>query len=227
MALQMYHHNAIARALRLLVQGAAALSQDTDGSEFVHIEPSFIFEAGQAVQLVNDLGAQEPHILAERLSATLVRLDSPVAGEFAVAQGARLQLARGAGASLKWVSQGRPELLARPQTLQLPAVIVEPAELRQPDNAGTNRTYHQEYVCNVYYLRRMAEGEQADVALQTDIADLFNLLMADPYLGGTCWHAQVTRVQMRPPEEEKLKAIAPGVQAVKMEVVAYRSEVWP
>jgi len=178
------------------------------------------------VRLVDDLDQVESHTVVERLSARQVRLDDPVTGEFTVAAGARLQLATGTGAELKWVSQGRPELMPRAQIMQLPAVVVEPVTLAQPASAGTNRTYQQEYTFHVYYIRKMAEGEQANVELHDELAGLFNLVMADPYLGETCWHAQVTMVQMRPAEEEKLRAVAPGVQAVRMEVLARRSEVW-
>ena len=226
MGLDMYHQNDIARALRMLVQGASALAADTDGSDIVSIQPSPLFESGTAVKLVDDHGLVETHTVVERLCAGQVRLDDPVEGEFRAANGARLRLATGAGAELKWVAQGRPELMPRPQCLQLPAVVVEPALLRQPSHAGTNRTYQQEYVFNVYYIRKMSEGEQANVELHSEVADLFNLVMADPYLAETCWHAQVTNVEMRPAEEEKLRAVAPGVQAVKMEVIAMRSEVW-
>lgn len=226
MALQMYHHNEIARALRMLVQGAAALAADTDGSDIVHLEPSPLFESGAAVRLVDDQGLTEAHTVVEWLSPQQVRLDAVVVGEFTVANGARLQLTTGAGYGLKWVAQGRPELMPRAISLQLPAAVVEPVALRQPAQAGTNRTYQQEYVFHIYYVRKMAEGEQANVELQAEVADLFNMVMADPYLAETCWHAQVTKVEMRPAEEEKLRAVAPGVQVVKMEVVAERSEVW-
>lgn len=226
MSLQMYHHNEIARALRMLVQGAAALAADTDESDVVHIEPSPLFESGAAVRLIDDQGQIEPHTVVEWLSAEQVRLDSVVSGDFTVAQGARLQLTAGAGHGLRWVAQGRPELMPRAISTQLPAVVVEPVTLRQPPQAGTNRTYQQEYLFNVYYIRKLAEGEQANVELHAEVADLFNLVMADPYLAQTCWHAQVTKVEMRPAEEEKLRAVAPGTQVVKMEVVAERSEVW-
>ena len=226
MALQMYHHNEIARALRMLVQGAAALTADTEGSDVVHIEPSPLFENGSAVKLVDDHGQVEAHTVVERLSGAQVRLNNAVTGHFTVTNGARLQMATGTAAKLRWVSQGRPELMPRPQALQLPAVVVEPVTLKQPDQAGTNRTYQQEYVFHVYYLRRMAEGEEANVELHSEVADLFNMIMADPYLGETCWHAQVSEVDMRPPEEEKLRAVAPGVQAVRLVVEARRSEVW-
>jgi hypothetical protein len=226
MGLDMYHHNEIARALRMLVQGAAALSADTDDSDIVHTDPSPLFESGAAVRLVDDLGNVETHTVVERTSATQVRLDDPVAGSFTVAHGARLQLSTGTGAELKWVSQGRPELMPRAQVMQLPAVVVEPIALEQPARTGTNRTIQQEYLFHVYYLRKIAEGEQANVELHEELTDLFNLVMADPYLGETCWHAQVTSVAMRPPEEDKLRAIAPGVQVARMEVVARRAEVW-
>jgi hypothetical protein len=226
MALEMYHHNQIARALRRLVQGASALSSDTDGSDVVQIEPSPLFPDETAVKLVDDLGLVEAHTVVERVAATQVRLDRVVEGSFTVAHGARLQLTSGTAAKLRWVAQGRPELMPRPQALQLPAVVVEPVALKQPDHAGTNRTYQQEYLFHVYYLRKIAEGEQANVELHEEVAELFNRIMSDPYLGETCWHAQVSEVDMRPKEEEKLRAVAPGVQAVRLGVVAMRSEVW-
>lgn len=225
-AVDMYHHNEIIKALRLLVQGASLLAQDSNGTDIVHVASVGLFEAGQLVRLVDDEAAAETHTVMEVLGPGELRLDRAVTGHFAVSRTARLQLVEGAGARLKWVAQGRLELCPSPWWEQLPAVVIEPGVMEQPSNAGTNRTYQQDYFVNLFYVRKMSEGEQANVELLEEAADLFNFAMSDPYLGGTCWQAQVTRVDTRPTEAEGLSARHPGLQVVKMEVLARRSEVW-
>ena len=226
MGLDMFHQNEIARALRMVVSGASLLGAEVSGGFVVTVASNRLFPAGALVRLVDDTGQVEEHVVAEALGVDQVRLEAEVAGTFGPTAKARLQLREGAAARLKWVAQGRPEMMPEPRRAQLPAVVVEPVGMKQPANAGTNRTYQQEYEFDVFYIRKVAEGEEAGVELGAEIADLFNLVMSDPYLEETCWHAQVTEVEMRPREEEELRRKQAGVQVVRMGVLAQRAEVW-
>jgi hypothetical protein len=226
MAVDMYHQNEIARALRMVVQGASGLTAATDGSDRVHVTSTRLFAPGVAVRLVDDGGQLESHQVAERISGTEVRLWTEVAGSFGPEQGAVLQLAEGAGAELRWVAIGQPWLMPPPHSLQLPAAVVCPVRMNQPANTGTNRMYQQEYLLDVYYLRQSGEGESADEVLGEKVASIFNLVMGDPYLSETCWHAQVTEVEMQGRVAEELRAKSPGLQVARIGVLAKRSELW-
>lgn len=225
MAVDMYHHNAIAEALRRTVRGVAPLVGAVSGGQTVEVLCGRMFRAGQKVKLVDEAGLSEAHVVAEVVGDE-VRLVDEIEHAFTVENGAQLQIDEGVAAGLKWVAQGRPELAPTPRWGQLPAVVIEPGTMAQPENAGTNRTYQQEYRFRVYYLRRAAEGEEANVELLGEVEGLFNLIMSDPYLGGTCWHAQVTGVDTRPSEEEELRKKVAGLSVVRLDVLAERSEVW-
>jgi len=225
MAVDMYHHNAIAAALRRVVRGVVPLVASVSGGQGVDVLCGRMFASGQRVKLLDDMGLSEAHVVAE-VVADEVQLVDEIAHAFLTENGARLQLDEGVAAGLKWVAQGRPELAPTPRWGELPAVVVEPGSMAQPESAGTNRTYQQEYRFRVYYLRRAAEGEEASVALLDEVEELFNLIMSDPYLGRTCWHAQVTGVDTRPAEEEELRKKVPGLSVVRLDVLAERSEVW-
>jgi hypothetical protein len=226
MAVDMFHPNEIAAALRRIVQGMSPLTTDVEGGDTVQVRCSRLFAPGAAVWLRDRAGQVEEHTVAGRLSLTEVQLSEPIEGTFRVSEEARLQLREGVGAQLKWVAQGRPELMPLPHSLQLPAVVIEPGVMVQPMQAGTNRTYEQEYNFGVYFVRRDGIGEQGNEELLAETGELFNLLMSDPYLEDSCWHAQVTRVDLRPEVEAALRKQNPGVQVVRLEVLAKRSEVW-
>lgn len=226
MAVSMYHQNEIAQALRNVVQGATALTSVTEGSDRVFVNSTRLFGEGTAVQLLDADGQHEEHTVMECISGTEVRLESEVVGEFGPLRQARLQIGSGAGAELKWVAQGAPEIMPLPRPLQLPAAIVAPVSLTQPPNAGTNRTYQQEYLLRVYYFRQAEAGEAADEVLSGKVGELFNLIMSDPYLEETCWHAQVVRVELQGDVAAGLRSKNPGLQAAVLDVLARRAEVW-
>ena len=56
--------------------------------------------------------------------------------------------------------------------------------------------------------------------------ELFNLLMSDTYLGGTCWHSQVTAVNPEPAVQERLREMERPLRVVELQLVAKRAEVW-
>ncbi len=222
----MLHYDEIARALRLVCQGAAALTEDTDGTDTVAVSSSCLFAPGDTVVLADSSEQQETHTVAEVLGLTRIKLASAVAGEYTVAAQARLQLAESLRPEVKWITIGRPEALPTPLRLKLPAVVIEPAVMEQPSNAGTNRSYQQEYTFQVYYLDRYQEGVEADMAAIDEAAGLFNLIMSDPYLGGTCYHSQVVEFEPSPEAEAKLRARELPLRVVRIEVLARRAEVW-
>ncbi len=57
-------------------------------------------------------------------------------------------------------------------------------------------------------------------------AGLFNLIMSDPYLGGTCYHSQVVEFEPGPKAEQKLRSKELPLRVVRIEVLARRAEVW-
>jgi hypothetical protein len=227
MIVQMLHQNEIAQALRQIVQASSPLGQDAGGSDQVQIVPSRLIDSpGQTIRLREGNRTSDLYSIVEVNGAGNLQLDREVEDVWRTAQGARVQLAGGLSEQLHWVAQGRPELMPGPRCAQLPAIVIEPTLMRQPDNSGTNRSYLQEYFLQVYLLRRIGEGEEANHELTSEVEQLFNLLMSDPTLQDTCWHAQVTEVDTRPSVEAGLKARHPEVQVVRLEVRARRSEVW-
>jgi hypothetical protein len=219
------HYNEICEALRRLVQGAVALTADADGSDLVHVGSNRLFHAGDTVELWDSQGQRESHTVVELIGLTQVRLDREVELSFLVGAGAQLRRVPEALPELKWVAQGTPELMPQPAETRLPCVLVQPREMEQPLTAGTNRAYQQNYRCLVYYLERAVEGEAASVELMASAARLFELLMADPYLGGSAWYAQVVRVEAEPERVRRLRDKGFAVVGVAMEVVVQRVEV--
>jgi len=209
----MLHYDEIARALRLVCQGAAALTEDTDGTDTVTVSSSCLFSVGDTVVLADASEQQEAHTVSEILGLTQVKLDSAVSGEYTVAAQARLQLAQSLRPEVKWITIGRPDALPAPTRLQ-------------PPNAGSNRSYQQEYTFQVYYLDRYEEGVEADMDAIEKAAGLFNLIMSDPYLGGTCYHSQVVEFEPGPKAEQKLRSKELPLRVVRIEVLARRAEVW-
>ena len=222
----MLHYDEIARALRLVCQGAAALTEDTNATDTVTVSSSCLFSAGDAVVLSDASEQQETHTVSEILGLTQIKLDAAVSGEYTVVAQARLQLAQSQRPAVKWISVGHPEALPAPARLEFPAVVIEPGIMKQPPNAGSNRSYQQEYTFQVYYLDRYEEGVEADMDAIEEAAGLFNLIMSDPYLGGTCYHSQVVEFEPSPQAEQKLRSKELPLRVVRIQVLARRAEVW-
>lgn len=219
---EMLYYNEICAATRRLVQSSVTLSADGGGSDTVTVGSNRLFAVGNAVVLRDDQGQSEEHTVAELIGLTQVRLDSVVTGEFLVTKGAILQHNPVLLPQLKWVGQGLAQIIPQPPETQLPAVIVQPARLDQPLTEGTNRAYQQDYHCLVYYLQRPTPGEAGSVELMGQAAVLFNLLMQDPYLGGSAWYAQVVRVEPEAGPLRRLREAGLQVVGVEMEIVARR-----
>lgn len=223
----MLHYETIARALRLLCQGAVALSADARaGDEALAVGSSCLFAVGDAVELADAAGAVESHTIAGLSALTQVELAGSIGAEFTVAGQARLQLPAEARPQVRWVAMGRPEALPAPTRLAFPAVIIEPGAMRQPPAAGTNRSYQQEYSFAVYWLERIAEGAEADMGAISRAEGLFDLLMSDPYLGGTCYHSQVIAFEPAPKAEEKLRARDLPLRVVRLDLLVRKSALW-
>ena len=62
------------------------------------------------------------------------------------------------------------------------------------------------------------------MAALDDAAALFNLLMKDVYLGGTCWYSQVTGVDPNDPFGERLRGRGLPLTVVRLDVIARRRE---
>lgn len=218
------HYNEIARAIRLLCQSAVALSADTDGTDKLSVGSNELFEVGDQIELIDDDTPAEAHEVIAKTGLTGIQLNSTVAGEFTVANNALLRLASPLLADLKWVGQGRPLLMPQPANLQLPCIVVEPAVLEQPLSEGTNRSVRQDYHYRIYYLQRPAPGEKGNENLLAEAGKLFNLLNCDIYLGGSCWYAQVIRVDPTCPIQQDFADRGIELNVVEMELIARRLE---
>lgn len=219
------YYREIARALRLVCQSAAALSEDTDGTTTVHVGSNCQFSSGDAVRLVSSDGTAEEHVVAQAIGLTQVGLEEAVEGTFTVDAQARLEQCEGIGPEVEWIALGCPSGLPEPASLQFPAIMIEPGPLRQPNDEGSNRTYQQEYSFNVYYLDRRESGVEAEMDAIDEASGLFAAIMADPYLGGTCYHSQVMEFDPSPSAEEQLRDRAIPLRLVRLEVLARKAEV--
>lgn len=224
MALAMFHHNEIARAIRLLCQSAVGLTADTTPGNEVQVGSNELFRPGDSVTL-KDCAGEESHTVSDTVGLTTVVLSGEV-GDFRVSRGARLVRAGDGLPDLAWVGQGAPELLPQAPADRFPCVLVLPDVMEQPFNTGGNRVFQQEYGYRIYYVREYQDGHAANVEVLDDAAGLFNLLMSDTYLGGTCWHSQVTKVDPNPPIQERLREQERPLRVVELRVVARRAAVW-
>lgn len=219
------HYREIARALRLVCQSAAALSEDSDGTTTVHVGSNCQFSTGDAVRLVSSDGTVEEHVVAQPIGLTQVQLEEAVEGAFTVDAQARLELCEGVGPQVQWIALGSPTGLPEPTTLQLPAIMIEPGPLKQPNDEGSNRSYQQEYSFDVYYIDRRESGVEAEMNAIDEASGVFAAIMADPYLGGTCYHSQVMEFDPSPSAEQQLRDRSIPLRLVRLEVLARRAEV--
>ena len=219
----MLHYNEIARALRLLCQSAVALAEDTDGTNQISVGSNKLFSLGDQIKLADDDTPAEQYEVVSLVGLTGVQLDAQVAGQFTVAKNAVIRLAQPLLPDLKWVGQGRPLVMPQPPDLQFPGIVVEPAVLDQPMSEGTNRSVRQDYHYRIYYLLRPAGAVTSEVLLE-DAGKLFNLLMRDIYLGGSCWYSQIVRVDPASLTQRHFADRGIELSVVEMELVARRLE---
>ncbi|MEA3400641.1 MAG: hypothetical protein U9R79_05280 [Armatimonadota bacterium] len=225
MAADMFRQNEIARAIRMLCQGATALTADASGGDQVSVGSNEMFEVGQQVRL-RDAAGEEEKTVSGLVGLTTVKFTEAISGEYLVSRGARLEWADNPLGTVQWVGQGSPELMPRSPVERFPCVLVLPGEMHQPLNEGTNRTFQQDYSFRVYYVMQHDEGQRANIEVLDRAATLFNVLMADPYLGGTCWHSQVTRVDPDPAVQERLREDERPLRVVELTVMARRAALW-
>lgn len=224
MAANMFHCNEIARAIRLVCQGACALNADVSGGTDVFVGSNELFEAGQTVRL-RDSAGEELATVVQTIGLTTVVLSDEITGEYLVSRGARLERAGGDLPELQWVGQGSPELMPRSPAERYPCVLVKPHRMLQPLNEGSNRTFQQDYRFKVYYVERYEEGQQANIEVLERAGAIFNAIMDDPYLGGSCWHSQVVAVDPEPAVQERLREAERPLRVVEMTVLARRAAV--
>ncbi len=218
------HYRELARALRLVCRSAAALTDDTDGTEIVHVGSNCLFSTDDAVRLVDAEGNSEEHTVAQTPGLTQVQLAEAVSEDFTVDARARVELCDPIGPAVKWIALGRPEGLPEPTSLRLPAIMIEPGPLKQPPDAGTNRSYQQEYTFHIYYVDRYDTGIEAEMDAIEEADGLFTAIMADPYLGGTCYHSQVVAFEPSPDAEDALRSRDLPLRLVRLELLARRVE---
>ena len=224
MANGMLHCNEIARAIRLICQGAAALTEDLTESQSVRVGSNMLFEPGQQVRL-RDADGEEEATVAQRVGLTQVVLTAPVEGEYLLSRGARIERAAGGMSEVQWVGHGSPELMPRSPAERYPCVLVKPEKMRQPLGEGSNRTTQQDYSFAVYYVERYREGHEANAEVLERAGELMELLMSDIYLGGTCWHSQVTEVEPEPAVQQRLRDVERPLRVVELTMLARRAVV--
>ena len=222
MKVRMFHQNEIARAIRLICQSSAALAEDVSSGSVLNVGSNALFAAGQPVRLRDSAGHEELTV-QQTAGLTTVVVSETIEGEYLMSRGARLQRMGGGLEDLAWVGQGSPDLLPGSPADRYPCVVVKPGTMRQPPGEGSNRTFQQDYQFEVYYVARYEEGQRANIEVLDAAGDLFNLLMEDTYLGGTCWFSQVTEVDPEPREQVKLREREMPLRVVKLTVLARRA----
>lgn len=223
MTQDMFHQQEIAEALRLLCQGCVALTEDVEpGATEVRVGSNELFAVGDEVVVTSGAGEEEG-IVAESLGLTGIVLSRPVERRHALELGARLRLPT---VGLPWVGRGTPELMPRGPAERFPCAMILPGRMEQSGDPGSHRIFQQDYTFAVYYVEQWSdEQEQYRTALDR-AADLFNLIMSDPYLGGTCWHSQVTALDPDPPIQQRLRDSGKPLRVVEITVLARRAEAW-
>jgi hypothetical protein len=146
-----------------------------------------------------------------------------VSGEYLLSRGARMERANSALPELQWVGQGSPELMPRSPAERYPCVLVKPDLMRQPPGEGTNRTFQQDYHFKVYYVERYEDSQHANIEALERAGAIFNAIMEDPYLGGSCWHSQVVEVDPEPAVQERMREDERALRVVEMTVLARRA----
>ena len=216
------HYNEIARAIRLLCQSSVLLSEDTEGTNQISVGSNRLFSVGDQVELVDDDTPAETYEVSGRPGLTIIQLTTTIAGQFTVANNAMVRLAEPVLDDLHWVGQGRPLVMPQPAALEVPAIVVEPAILDQPMGEGTNRSVRQDYHFRIYYLERPAAGSRRNEAFLDRVSELFSLLTRDIYLGGTCWYAQIIRLDPDPSVQQHLAEQGLNVDVAEIELLAWR-----
>ncbi len=219
------HYNEIARAIRLLCQSSVLLREDTDGTDQVSVGSNRLFSVGDQVQLVDDDTPAATYEVSGLVGLSFIQLTTTVSGPFTVANNAMIRLAEPLLNDLHWVGQGRPLVMPQPPVLELPAIVVEPAILDQPMTEGTNKSVQQDYHFRIYYLERPAAGSRRNEAFLDRVSELFNLLTRDIYLGGSCWYAQIIRLDPDPSVQQHLAEQGLSVDVAEIELLARRLQI--
>jgi hypothetical protein len=227
MALDMMHVNEIARAVRLLCQSGVPLREDCLASDEVVVGSNELFEIGDDVELLDEDTAAEQRTVVGKSGLTVLRLNQPVAGAYEVAKHAWIRLATPRLTDVQFVAQGRPDLVPEPRGERFPCIVVQPGLVRQLGNEGPNKAFPQEYDFHVFYIRKHVPGEEAGIRALDEAAALFNLLMEDTYLGGTCWYSQVTRLDPDDPVGAGFRERRVPLDVIRLDLTARRLEPWP
>ncbi len=224
---EMLHVNEVAEAVRLLCQGAVLLTADLENSSTAMMGSNQLFASGDSVELLDDETGPVATAVAGRNGLERLELEDVIAGPLLVSRKGRVRLADPPLGDVRLVAQGGLDFLATPWGSKLPCVIVQPVSVDQQPGEGTNRSFEQEHRLSVFYVRPQHAGEQGSEALIEEVERLFNLLMADSYLGGSAWCSQVIGVTL---ESDRLarwrEQAAERVDIAQIDLVAKRLEAW-
>jgi hypothetical protein len=220
-----FHHGEILDAVSLLCTGAVSLTADAAQTNVVHVGSNRLFAAGDRVRVSDREGATAEAVVASTTGLSEVVLGAPVTGPFLVSSGACVRRTSGSVPQLEWVSKGVLETGVRPPAPRYPCAVVRPTVLRQPRGEGTNRALTQDYLTSVYYVRAQSQGEDEEAGFLAQVGLLFDVLMADPYLGGTCWYSQVVEVDYATAEECQYRSAGNQLRVARLDLVSRRSEL--
>lgn len=214
----MFQFSAVAEAVADLCRGAARLRNDTDGTDLVSLGSNRIFAVGDQVEVSDCFGQRELRTVVATSGLHSVRLDGPISGMYLVGNRASVRLVGDVVPALAWVNRGVPELLPELTAARFPCAIVAPRQLVQSDENATNRAVSQDYTVDVYYIRARRGAEAEETALLEEVGKLFNIIMSDPYLGGTCWHSRVDTVAHDREIEQELRERGTAVRCMRLAV---------
>jgi hypothetical protein len=221
----MFHHGEILDAISLLCTGAVVLAADVAETDVLRVGSNRLFRAGDRVRVADGQTAAAESAVASTIGLDQVILASPVDGPYLVSRGASVQRVSGALPTLRWIGRGIPEAAVRPPVPRYPCAVVRPTALQQPRGEGTNRALTQDYLTSVYYLRAQSQGEDEEAAFLSELGLLFDVLMGDPYLGGTSWYSQVVEVDYATDEERQFKSAGSQLRVARLDVASRRSEM--
>lgn len=235
MSLDMFDADAIAEAVRLLVQGRVALTGDCDGCDAVVVGSTELFREGpgrpaypirdlgiRAVLLPGDDGPFDVVTIREISSRTTLRLAGVPSRAYLADSGAsiRLDMPPAQLHPEAVVGFGRPEVVIDPVATPLPTMTISLRKGEMSSDGG-NRVYRQRHFIDVYYVRRKQAGEAAGVEQRRTLQTLVNLLMEDMYLGGTCGTCWVSGWDFEVPPPDRH-----GWAAIDISRVELTAEAW-
>jgi hypothetical protein len=221
----MFHHGQILDAICLLCAGAVSLSSDATQTDVLHVGSNRLFGAGDQIEVADSQTAGVTRAVSETVGLDQVVLDVPVDGPYLAERGASVRRVSAALPALAWIGKGLPGTAVQPPVPRYPCAVARPTAMTQPRGEGTNRALTQDYITALYYLRAQSQGEDEESAFMSEVALLFDVLMSDPYLGGSCWYSQVVGVDYSTEEERQSRGAGSQLRVARFDIIARRSEL--